>query len=243
MIRISQLSKRFDVPVLESLSLEVPRGAILGLVGPGAAGKSLLLKLLAGLIPLDYGEVAFGDDWLPQDQSALGTWQRRIGMVFQNNALFDFLSVAENVAFPLRHLTRNEAEIHQRVQERLRQVGLAEFSDRQVARLSGGQKKRVGVARATVTQPPFLLIDEPAAGLDPVSSQKIFDLLRAEQQKRGVTCIVVSSDLDRLRAVSDRIAMLYSGELLFEGSAAEAAATTHPLVRQFLDGNPDGPLR
>jgi len=242
MIRLRHDYKAYDKPVLDDVSLTVPSGALLGLVGPGASGKSVLLKLLAGLVEVDDGEISFDSEVLRYDDATLRWWQQRIGMVFQNNALFDFLSVGENVAFPLTGMGYDPREVADKASMQLTDVGLRGFGPRPVAGLSGGQKKRVAVARATITDAPYLLLDEPAAGLDPVTSQKIFDLLRHEKRMRGATCIIVSSDIDRLRRVSDRIAMLYGGELVFEGSTAEADITSNPLVRQFLDGAVEGPM-
>jgi phospholipid/cholesterol/gamma-HCH transport system ATP-binding protein len=132
--------------------------------------------------------------------------------------------------------------VRERVAERLACVSLAGYEDRMPSGLSGGQKKRVGVARATVTRAPIVLYDEPAAGLDPVTSQKIFELLRAEQRASGATVIMVSSDLDRLLTVTDRVGMMYRGELLFDGTTEEARACNEPRVRQFVHGLTEGPL-
>ena len=164
-------------------------------------------------------------------------------MLFQNNALFDHLTVFDNIAFPLRRLyAPPESEVAERVAERLACVSLAGFEQRMPAGLSGGQKKRVGVARATVTRAPVVLYDEPAAGLDPGTSQKIFDLLRAEQRASGATVVMVSSDLDRLLTVTDRVGMMYKGELIFDGTTEEARSCDEPRVRQFVHGLTEGPL-
>jgi phospholipid/cholesterol/gamma-HCH transport system ATP-binding protein len=164
-------------------------------------------------------------------------------MLFQNNALFDHLTVFDNVAFPLRRLyTPPEDEVRARVAERLACVSLPGFEERMPANLSGGQKKRVGVARATATRAPIVLYDEPAAGLDPVTSQKIFDLLRGEQRATGATVVMVSSDLDRLLTVTDRVGMMYRGELLFDGTTNEARTCVEPHVKQFVHGLTEGPL-
>jgi phospholipid/cholesterol/gamma-HCH transport system ATP-binding protein len=177
------------------------------------------------------------------DEATLFDLRQGIGMLFQNNALFDFMTVADNIAFPLRRLfDLPEEEIRERIGERLRVVSMAGFEQRLPSGLSGGQKKRVGVARATVAQAPIVLYDEPAAGLDPVTSQKIFDLLRAEQQAAGATVLMVSSDLDRLLTVTDRVGMMYRGRLIFDGTTAEAQACTDPYVHQFVHGEPEGPL-
>jgi phospholipid/cholesterol/gamma-HCH transport system ATP-binding protein len=153
------------------------------------------------------------------------------------------MTVADNIAFPLRRLSAlSEAEIAERVAERLTCVSLPGFESRMPSGLSGGQKKRVGVARATVTRAPIVLYDEPAAGLDPVTSQKIFDLLRAEQKQSGATVLMVSSDLDRMLPVTDRIGMMVDGRLIYEGTAAEAREAADERVRQFVLGLIEGPL-
>jgi phospholipid/cholesterol/gamma-HCH transport system ATP-binding protein len=167
----------------------------------------------------------------------------KFGMLFQNNALFDHLTVGANIAFPLERLfSLPRDEVERRVAERLACVALSGFEGRLPGGLSGGQKKRVGVARATITNAPIVLYDEPAAGLDPVTSQKIFDLLRKEQRAIDATCVMVSSDLDRLLTVTDRVGMMYRGELIFDGTTKEAQASTEPRVRQFVHGLTEGPL-
>jgi phospholipid/cholesterol/gamma-HCH transport system ATP-binding protein len=230
--------------ILRDISLTVPAGCLYGLIGPGASGKSVLLKMITGLMRPDRGTVQIGDDRITgASEVDLQELRKRIGMLFQNNALFDYLSVFDNVAFPLRRLyAPPEEEVRERVAERLTCVSLAGFEHRMPSGLSGGQKKRVGVARATVTRAPIVLYDEPAAGLDPVTSQKIFDLLRAEQRASGATVVMVSSDLDRLLTVTDRVGMLYRGELLFDGTTDEARACEEPRVRQFVHGLTEGPL-
>ena len=251
MIALRGISKAFPLPagagkrvVLRNVNLEVPTGALYGLIGPGAAGKSVLLKIAAGLLRPEAGKVVIGDvDLTAQGELGLQKARQRIGMLFQNNALFDHMSVADNIAFPLRRLhAPPEEEVRARVEERLACVSMSGFGDRMPPGLSGGQKKRVGVARATITHAPVVLYDEPAAGLDPVTSQKIFDLLRREQQAAGATVLMVSSDLDRLLTVTDRVGMLLGGELLFDGTTDEARASTEPRVRQFVHGLTEGPL-
>jgi phospholipid/cholesterol/gamma-HCH transport system ATP-binding protein len=230
--------------VLKAINLEVPTGCLFGLIGPGAAGKSVLLKLVSGLCKPERGSVHVADaEVTALGELALARLRLNIGMLFQNNALFDHLTVYDNIAFPLRRLGNiAEAEIESRIHERLQSVDLPGFHTRMPSGLSGGQKKRIGVARATVTRAPIVLYDEPAAGLDPVTSQKIFELLRREQRAANATVIMVSSDLDRLLTVTDRVGMLYRGELIFEGSTAEAKACAEPRVKQFVHGLTEGPL-
>ncbi|MBI4957079.1 MAG: ATP-binding cassette domain-containing protein [Myxococcales bacterium] len=245
MIRLEGVCKSFGgVPVLRGVDLVVPEGCLYGLIGPGAAGKSVLLKIVTGLLRPDRGRVVVaGRDIFAMSELELQQFRSQMGMQFQNNALFDYMTVGENVAFPLRRLsTLPEPEIAARVAERLMRVALPGFETRLPAGLSGGQKKRVGVARATVTRAAIVLYDEPAAGLDPVTSQRIFEMLRGEQRESGATALMVSSDLDRMLSVTDRVGMLYKGELIFDGTTAEAQAAVEPRVRQFVHGLTEGPL-
>jgi phospholipid/cholesterol/gamma-HCH transport system ATP-binding protein len=251
MISIRSLSKSFRPAgggppnhVLDEVSLEVPPSCLYGLIGPGASGKSVLLKMIVGLMKPDKGSI-FVDSVDVTSASELDLQKMRLkfGMLFQNNALFDHMTVGDNIAFPLRRLTNlGEEEINARVMERLACVALGGFEGRLPAGLSGGQKKRVGDARATITQAPIVLYDEPAAGLDPVTSQKIFELLREEQRASGATVIMVSSDLDRLLTVTDRVGMMYRGRLIFDGTTHEAKTSTEPRVKQFVHGLTEGPL-
>ncbi len=244
MIRLTGVSKSFDRAVLTEVELYVPERCLFGMIGPGASGKSLILRAITGLLRPDRGQVTVGDqNVLAMGDLELNEFRKGIGMLFQNNALFDFMTVAENIAFPLRRLfDLSETEIAARVAERLARVDLPGFQDRLPAGLSGGQKKRIGVARATVTRAPIVLYDEPSAGLDPVTSQKIFDLLRAEQRASGSTVIMVSSDLDRLLTVTDRVGMMLEGRMIFEGSTDELENASDPRVHQFVHGALDGPL-
>lgn len=250
MIRLAGLDKSVHQsgapprPILRNVELTVPEGCLYGLIGPGASGKSVLLKMIAGLMKPDRGTVRIGDDAVTgASELVLQGIRKRIGMLFQNNALFDHLTVFDNVAFPLRRLyAPPEDEVRARVAERLACVSLPGFEERMPANLSGGQKKRVGVARATATRAPIVLYDEPAAGLDPVTSQKIFDLLRGEQRATGATVVMVSSDLDRLLTVTDRVGMMYRGQLVFDGTTDEARTCADPHVRQFVHGLTEGPL-
>jgi phospholipid/cholesterol/gamma-HCH transport system ATP-binding protein len=244
-ISVEGLTKSFGgMDVLRGVNLTVPEGCLYGLIGPGASGKSVLLKMLTGLLRPDEGRVVIaGRDVHELSDLELQAFRLKFGMLFQNNALFDYLTVGENIAFPLRRLFNlSEDEIASRIAERLKVVSLPGFEDRMPSGLSGGQKKRVGVARATVFKAEIVLYDEPAAGLDPVTSQRIFELLRAEQRAANATVIMVSSDLDRLLTVTDRVGMLYKGRLIFDGTTAQAQASTNALVRQFVHGLTEGPL-
>jgi phospholipid/cholesterol/gamma-HCH transport system ATP-binding protein len=244
-IRFTQLHKQYGgMPVLRGVDLDVPEGCLYGLIGPGASGKSVLLKMITGLVRPDHGHVLVdGRDVHAMTELELAKFRLKFGMLFQNNALFDYMTVGENIAFPLRRLfDLSEEEIAEKVADRLRVVSLPGFEDRMPSGLSGGQKKRIGVARATVTQGEIVLYDEPAAGLDPVTSQRIFELLRAEQRAANSTVVMVSSDLDRLLTVTDRVGMLYRGRLIFDGTTEEAKSSDDPRVRQFVHGLTEGPL-
>ncbi len=251
MISIQGISKAFRPAgggppnqVLKGVTLHVPEACLYGLIGPGASGKSILLKMIVGLMKPDAGSIVVdGVDVTQASELDLQKMRLKFGMLFQNNALFDHMTVGDNIAFPLRRLTSlPEQEIQTRVMERLAHVALTGFEGRLPAGLSGGQKKRVGVARATITRAPIVLYDEPAAGLDPVTSQKIFELLREEQRASRATVIMVSSDLDRLLTVTDRVGMMYRGQLIFAGTTHEAQTSTEPRVRQFVHGLTEGPL-
>ena len=244
MIHIENLRVTYDRPVLDGVSLHVPANTIFALIGPAAAGKSVLLKSIGGLLSNVTGSVIVNQrSVLTATTIQLAEIRREIGMLFQNYALFDHMTVAENIGFPLRRLFQlDEAEIRERVSERLRRVSLPGFEERFTVGLSGGQKKRVGVARATVAKPPIVLYDEPTAGLDPVTSQKIYDLIREEQRAQKSTVIAISSDVKGLLGIADHVAMLHRGELLAIGTKEEVFRSQDARVLQFLEGRAEGPL-
>ncbi|NLE47702.1 MAG: ATP-binding cassette domain-containing protein [Sandaracinaceae bacterium] len=243
MIRVEDIHLSFKSPVLRGVSFEVQEGEIYALIGPGASGKSVLLKTIAGLLRPARGHVWIGDvEVTASDELQMMELRKKIGMLFQNYALFD-KTVGENIAFPLERLfDMPEDEIRERVAERLAAVALPGIEDRIPASLSGGQKKRVGVARATIARAPVVLYDEPTAGLDPVTSQKIYNLIRDEQRAQKSTAIVISSDVAGVLTIADRVGMLLNGRLIFEGTVEEARASKHPAVEQFVHGKTEGPL-
>lgn len=236
MIRLDHVSKRYgQTLVLDDVSLTLPPGGTLGLVGAGGAGKSLVLKLLCGLIKPDTGHVWLGDTEVSAlDERRLMTLRERIGMVFQNYALFDDLTVADNIAFPLAQMARPPAEITTRVATRLAQVHLPHIGPRYPRELSGGMKKRVCLARATVHDPPIMLCDDPTAGLDPVTTNRIFRLLKDLQAQNAATAIIVSHETGSLEPICDHLALLDHGRLIHAGPTAEAMK--HPAVHAFMTG-------
>jgi phospholipid/cholesterol/gamma-HCH transport system ATP-binding protein len=235
--------------VLDEVAFSVAAGETCGLCGPGAAGKSVLLKILCGLIRPEHGQVEIdGVELFRAPAAELRRIQARIGMLFQNNALFDSLTVFENVAFPLRQRALQtgeplaEADLQARVQESLQGVGLYAHAPKMPSQLSGGQRKRVALARAVAARPPILIYDEPTAGLDPVTTAKIYDLLQRERELTGATILIVSSDLPALLRFAGRVLMLYRGRLRYDGPAAAIADSDDAVVRQFVRGDLTGPL-
>lgn len=245
MIEVSGVHKRFGrVPLLEGIDFSVPRGGRVGIMGPAACGKSVLLKLLCGLEQPSDGDVKLDGTVLQSlDEAALMEMRMRIGFLFQNYALFDFLDVRENVAFPLRRLgITDEDELTQRIHDRLKLVGLLGSEDKMPDELSGGMKKRVGIARATVARPEIVIYDEPTAGLDPVTTQKVYDLIESDQEATGCTVVFVSSDVDALVGFATDVGMLYDGVLRYFGPAAGIREADDEVVRQFVSGSLEGPL-
>lgn len=246
MIRLEGVSVGFDDrDVLSDVSLHLEAGSLVALIGPPSAGKSLLLKVLAGLVRPRAGTVLIGEvELMSAGPAALSLVQKHIGMLFQNNALFDSKTIFDNVAFPLRRSAEPiaEAEIAERVRARLAEVGLASAAALLPHALSGGMQKRAGIARATIASPRLRLFDEPTAGLDPVTTQKIYDLLSADQARTGATVLAVSSDVVALARFVDEIVFLHAGALVYRGPAKTIADAPDPLVRQFVRGELEGPL-
>jgi phospholipid/cholesterol/gamma-HCH transport system ATP-binding protein len=222
--------------VLDDVSLAVSPGRSLGILGRSGTGKSVTLKHIVGLVRPDAGRVLVaGRDIGDMSPAALAHARRGIGFLFQNAALFDSISVGDNVAFPLRRHSRlSEAQIRERSMELLRQVGLAAEYRAMPADLSGGMRKRAGLARALALDPPLLLADEPSAGLDPITSSEIDDLLVTLQQRSGTTLVVVTHNIPSARAIADRLAFLHEGRVIAQGTAAELEQDASPLVREFM---------
>ena len=242
-VRLEHVSKAFGaLRVLDDVSLELPAGEATVVLGRSGTGKSVLLKHIVGLLHPDAGHVFLGDqDITALTPAALALARRQIGFLFQNAALFDSITVGDNVAFPLRRHTRlPEAEVRARVEEKLAAVGLADAVARMPAALSGGMRKRAGLARAMALDPSVLLVDEPSAGLDPVTSEEIDDLLVRVKRERGTTLVVVTHNIPSARRIGDTLLFLHEGRVLARGTAAELERSDHELVRQFMHSEAGG---
>jgi len=224
--------------VLDEMSLDIREGETLTIIGGSGTGKSVLLKLLLGVIQPDSGEIFFRDREITKmDEWELIEVRRQMGMLFQGAALFDSLTVAENVAYPVReHFSYDDEKIRSIAKAKLGMVGLESSIDMMPAELSGGMKKRVGLARAIATDPSVILYDEPTTGLDPANTMRINLLIRELQRKLKVTSIVVTHDMGSAFLVSDRLAMLYNKRIEFVGTPEEAKRSTNSVVQHFIQG-------
>ena len=240
MIAFRGLEKAFGAKrVLTGFSLSVREGETMVIVGGSGTGKSVALKHVVGLLEPDAGEVEVDGQIVSRlRRRDLTELRAHIGYVFQFAALFDSMTIFENVAFGLRRRHLDEATIRERVAESLRLVDLAGTEQGMPADLSGGMRKRVGLARAIALRPKYLLYDEPTTGLDPVTSAVIDELMVRTREALGVTSIVITHDMRSAYRVGDRIAMLYEGRIRQEGTVAEIQQTTDPVVRQFIEGRP-----
>jgi len=237
MIEVRGLVRSFgEHQVLTGVDLEVAEGTTSVILGGSGSGKTVLIKHVIGLLKPDRGEVLIeGEDIVPLGDRELERVRRKFGMVFQGSALFDSMSVYENVAFPLREHTRlTEAEIRQRVAEKLALVDLHGIEEKYPADLSGGMRKRVGLARAIVRDPKIVLYDEPTTGLDPITTDYVDDMILTAKKKLGVTSVVISHDVASAFKVADRIAFLSDGKIVEHAPPAELRRSTHPVVQRFL---------
>ena len=243
MIRIQGLRKVFGrQAVLRGVNLDVATGEIMIIIGRSGGGKSVLLKHLLGLVRPDAGAVLVdGTDITRLRGGALEAVRRRYGVVFQGGALFDSMSVFDNVAFPLREKTALAAgEIARRVEEKLAQVGLVDMGHKNPAEISGGMRKRVAIARALVTEPEIVFFDEPTTGLDPVLVNTIHHLIRDLHRTFHFTAVMVSHEIPEIFEIADRVAMLHEGVIIEAGDARSVQASANPLVQQFIRGEVEG---
>jgi phospholipid/cholesterol/gamma-HCH transport system ATP-binding protein len=247
MITIRGVSKRFGKQVvLDNINLDIEEGKTLAIVGPSGVGKSVLLKLIMGIMEPDSGEiVVFG-----QNMSAAGSEaerneiRRSLGVLFQSAALFDSLNVYDNVAFALRERANlPEKQVHDRTVEMLDSLGLEDYALLFPEQISLGTRKRVGMARSLVLNPKVILFDEPNTGLDPLVGQEVYNLIKESQEKWGVSGVVISHELPEVFQVSDKVAMILGGNIIFEGTPKEFAESDNLAVQQFLNGKVDGPIK
>jgi len=246
MIELKGIHKSFGAHhVLRGLDLKIPRGRTTVVIGRSGTGKSVLLKHIIGLLEPDQGQVLVdGVDLRTLDGSQLLSLRKRFGMCFQNAALFDSMTVAQNVAFPLEeHTPMTRTEIADRVDAKLKLVGLEGMNAKMPSELSGGMRKRVGLARAIALEPEIVLYDEPTTGLDPIMSGAIDDLITMTQEELNLTCVVISHDVKATFAIAHKVAMMYEGKLLVEGTVEELADHPDPHLRQFLAGSAEGPIK
>jgi phospholipid/cholesterol/gamma-HCH transport system ATP-binding protein len=241
-IRFEDVYKSFGAQkVLQGLSFEVEQGRTLGIMGPSGTGKSVVLRHAIGLMKPDRGRVEVeGRDVAKLDRDELSGLRRRMGFLFQEGALINWLSVGENVALPLRENTKmKDAEIRELAQAKLELVHIPEAWDKMPSQISGGMKKRVGLARALVTEPEIILYDEPNAGLDPEIAESINELIREVQQQFHVTSIVVEHRVRCLKTVADDVLFLEGGKALIQLPPDEFFASDHPRLVRFLGKHPD----
>jgi len=247
MIEIRGLAKRLGRrQVLDGLDLDVRKGETLVVLGPSGTGKSVLLKHIIGLMKPDAGSIRIdGEEIVGLGERALMPVRRRFGMLFQGAALLDSMTVGENVALAMQEHARGlgEAEVRTRVLERLDWVGLEDAVGLKPASLSGGMRKRAGLARALAMDPEYVLYDEPTTGLDPITADVINQLIRAMQQRLHVTSVVVTHDIQSAYAVADRIVLLYQGRVRYDGTAEETRRTDDAMMRQFIEGSSRGPIQ
>lgn len=245
MIELQNITKHFgDHLILDNFNLKVETGETKVIIGRSGCGKSVMLKHIVGLLAPESGKVFVdGQDIWKLDEKKMNQLHMKIGMVFQGGALFDSLSIWENVGFVLReYSTLKEPEIRKRVKEALGLVNLYDVEDKMPSELSGGMKKRVAVARALCVRPQIILYDEPTTGLDPITADAINVLIDELHDKLKVTSIVVTHDMRSAYKVADKIAMLYNGKIIAEGTPDEIRYTHDSIVHQFITGAAHGPI-
>jgi phospholipid/cholesterol/gamma-HCH transport system ATP-binding protein len=236
-VRLDHVTKAFGARrVLDDVAFDVPAGCGFIVLGRSGTGKSVTLRHIVGLVRPDKGRVFVDGDEISALQGAeLSRVRKKLGFLFQNAALFDSISVGENVAFPLRRHTRlRESEIRERARQKLAAVGLEQDYDKMPGSLSGGMRKRAGLARALVLDPRILLVDEPSAGLDPITAGEIDDLLLGLKQQGGTTLVVVTHNIPSARRLGDRLLMLDQGRILAQGTAAELERSDNEMVHAFM---------
>ncbi|WP_413289391.1 ABC transporter ATP-binding protein [Bdellovibrio sp. HCB337] len=244
-MKLEGIEVAFDSQVvLKNISVEIPRGEVFVLMGPSGQGKTTLLKTMAGLITPRNGKVFIdGKDWLTLDGDARFETLKKLGMLFQKNALFDSLTCGENIAFPLRETTDlNQDEINTKVDAFLEAVGISHAKLLYPDEISGGMQKRLGIARALALNPEIIFYDDPTAGLDPITSRRIVELILDLQKKNGSTVVAITNDVNRAYQMAHRIAMVVNQELVITGTPEQTRNHPDPRVQQFMKGLLKGPL-
>jgi phospholipid/cholesterol/gamma-HCH transport system ATP-binding protein len=242
MLKIEHLKKHFGTQtVLDDINLEIRKGQITCIIGQSGSGKTVLFKHIIGLVFPDGGRILLDNEVISSPSTRpveFNKTRKRFGILFQGAALFDSMSVGENLAFPLReHTTMTEGEICKLIGESLEMVGLKEiFKNKMPAELSGGMRSRVGLARALVMKPEIMLYDEPTSALDPIMTDKINDLILSLRERLGMTSIVVTHDIGSAYKIADKIAMIHEGKIIFDGTPAEIRKTHNPYIQQFIKG-------
>ncbi len=242
---LEQVTKNFEgQQVLKGVSVAVKRGTSIAIVGPSGRGKTTLLKLLAGLINPSEGKVKIhGENWAQLNGARRQAVLKELGMLFQKNALFDSMSVAENVAFPLKEASNlSDSQIDDKVDFFLNAVGILHAKLLFPDEISGGMQKRLGIARALALNPKIIFYDDPTAGLDPITSKRIIELIKDLKQKNGSTVLAVTNDMKRAFQLADEIWMVVDGEVIVTGTVEETKHHTDPRVQQFIQGQLHGPL-
>jgi phospholipid/cholesterol/gamma-HCH transport system ATP-binding protein len=245
MIELIDVHKSFGTNhVLRGINLKVDKGESVVVIGGSGSGKSVLLKHIMGLLKPDKGTVMIDNvDISKLNENELNELRKKFGMLFQSSALFDSMAVWENVGFGLkRHTQLSDVEIKKITIQKLKMVGLIRVEDLMPAELSGGMRKRVGLARAIAMEPEILLYDEPTTGLDPIRADVINDLIIEMKEKLNVTSVAITHDIKSAYKIADRIAMLYNGIIIGIGSPEEIKNTTDPVIKQFITGSAWGPI-
>jgi len=245
-VRVRGLTKKFGTNlVLDNLDLDIERGKVNVILGASGAGKSVLIKHFMCLLRPDKGHIwVDGTDVMALDQQALAKFRRKFGLVFQFAALFDALTVEENCAFPLReHTKKSNAEIRDIVAEKLDALGLQNTQKKYPGELSGGMRKRVGLARALVLEPEILMYDEPTTGLDPLATRNVDEMILDACARYKVTSVVISHDMASVFRIADRIAMLHNKRILAAGPAEVIAGSTDPFIYEFLNASGVGAVQ
>ncbi len=245
-IKIRNLFKKFgNQEVLKGVNLDIPKGKITVIIGRSGGGKSVLLKHIIGLIKPDSGEIYVdGINIAKEKENTLNEIRKRFGMLFQEGALFDSMTIEENVAFPLvEHTKMSIEDIKRRTQEVLSLVGLTGAEKKYPSEISGGMRKRAGLARAIISNPDIILFDEPTSGLDPIMAAHIDNLIVNIQKKLNVTCIIISHDIQSTFRIAHKIAMLYDGVIIAEGAPDYMKSLDNPYLKQFIEGSSTGPIQ